>query len=58
VARLNILSEPGREAAQRYSIHAVPTFLVFDDDGTMIARQVGPPNRKEIEAVIARGRSQ
>jgi hypothetical protein len=58
VARLDILSDPGREAAVKYGIHAVPTFLVFDEEGTMIARQVGLPNRKEIKALVAGNRSQ
>jgi thioredoxin-related protein len=53
VARLDILSDPGREAAVKYDIHAVPTFLVFDEEGTIISRQVGLPNRKEIQALVA-----
>jgi len=55
VVRLSILSGLGRELAARYGVRSVPTFLIFDRKGTMIARQVGFPNREEIEALIAEG---
>ena len=58
MARLDILSDPGRQAAVKYDVHAVPTFLVFDEEGTLIAREVGLPNRKQIEALVAGRRSQ
>lgn len=58
MVRLDILSDPGREVAAKYDVQAVPTFLIFDEEGTMIARQVGLPNRKEIAALIAGDRSQ
>jgi len=58
VVRLDILSDPGREAAVKYDVHAVPTFLIFDEEGTMIARQVGLPNRKEIKTLVLGDRSQ
>lgn len=58
MARLDILSDPGRTAAAKYDVHAVPTFLVFDEEGTLIAREVGIPNRKEIEALVAGSRPQ
>jgi thioredoxin-related protein len=58
VARLDILSDPGRAAAVRYDVQAVPTFLVFDAEGTLIGREVGLPNRKEIAALVAGSRPQ
>lgn len=53
VVRLSILSGLGRELARRYGVRSVPTFLIFDSEGTMISRKVGIPNRDEIEALIA-----
>lgn len=53
MARLSILSELGRAVAKRYGVRSVPTFLIFDSSGAMIARQVGFPDRDEIEALIA-----
>jgi thioredoxin-like negative regulator of GroEL len=58
VARLDILSDPGRAVAVKYDVQAVPTFLVFDEDGTLIAREVGIPNRKEIGALVTGSRPQ
>lgn len=52
VERLSILSELGRDVAGRYGVRSVPTFLVFDGKGTLIGRQVGFPNRREIEALL------
>ena len=51
--RLSILSELGRDVAQRYGVRTVPTFLIFDGKGTLIGRQVGFPDRGEIEALLA-----
>ena len=48
VLRLDVMSGVGREAAIRYQIRGVPTFLVFDGRGKVIYRQVGPPNRGAI----------
>jgi len=53
VERLSILSELGRDVAQRYGVRTVPTFLIFDGKGTLIGRQVGFPDRGEIEALLA-----
>ena len=54
VVRLSVLSELGREMAQRYGVRGVPTFLVFDGQGELIERQVGFPNRDGIKALVAR----
>jgi len=48
VLRLDVMSQVGREAAIRYRIRGVPTFLVFDGKGNVVYRQVGPPNRGAI----------
>ena len=53
VARLSILSEVGREVAQRYGVRSVPTFLIFDGEGTLIGREVGFPNRGRIESLVS-----
>ncbi len=53
VVRLSILSQAGQEAAQRYDVRGVPTFLVFDGQGNLIERQVGFPDRSKIKALVA-----
>ena len=52
VARLSILSQVGREVAQRYGVRSVPTFLIFDGEGTLIGREVGFPNRGRIISLV------
>jgi thioredoxin-related protein len=54
VVRLSVLSKLGREVAQRYDVRGVPTFLIFDDQGELIERQVGFPNRDGIRALVTR----
>jgi thioredoxin-related protein len=53
VARLSILSEVGREVGQRYGVRSVPTFLIFDGEGTLIGREVGFPNRGRIASLVS-----
>jgi len=53
VVRLSILSEIGREVAQEYSVRSVPTFVIFDGEGTLVGREVGLPNRGKIEALVS-----
>lgn len=53
VVRLSVLSELGREVAQRHGVRGVPTFLVFDGLGNLIERQVGFPDRGKIKALVA-----
>lgn len=55
VVRLSVLSELGREVAQRHNVRGVPTFLVFDGQGNLIERQVGFPDQGKIKALIAGG---
>ena len=53
VVRVSVLSELGREVAQRHGVRGVPTFLVFDGQGNLIERQVGFPDRGKIKALVA-----
>ena len=50
---MSVLSEMGREVAQRHGVRGVPTFLVFDGLGNLIERQVGFPDRGKIKALVA-----
>ena len=53
VFRFDILDERGREIANRYSISATPTFLVFDKSGREVIRQSGGvPTLQHIERMI------
>ena len=52
VVRLSVLSELGREIAQRYGVRGVPTFLIFDGQGELIERQVGFPDRNGIKTLV------
>ena len=52
VLQLSILSETGRAAAARYSVRAVPTFLVFDGGGKLVTQSVGLPDGKQLQALL------
>jgi thioredoxin-related protein len=58
VARLSILSDVGREVAQDYGVRSVPTFLIFDGEGTLMGREVGFPNRGRIKSLVSGTRPQ
>jgi hypothetical protein len=58
VVRLSILSEVGRRVAQDYGVRSVPTFLIFDGEGTLMGREVGFPNRGRIESLVSGAGSQ
>jgi thioredoxin-related protein len=53
VVRLSILSEVGREVAQRYGVRSVPTFLIFNGEGALIGQEAGFPNRGRIESLVS-----
>jgi thioredoxin-like negative regulator of GroEL len=53
VERLSILSELGRDVAAQFGVSSVPTFLIFDAQGTLIGRQVGLPDGDAIKALVA-----
>ena len=53
VVRLSVLSEVGSQAAQRYGVFGVPTILVFDGQGHLVAKSAGIPNREQIVAQVS-----
>jgi thioredoxin-related protein len=52
VVRLDVFGKVGGELAKQYNVASMPTFLVFDGDGTLLARQVGIPDRVRIKALV------
>ena len=52
VMRINLNESVGNEMAKKFSIHSVPTFIVFKGDGQEIWRKLGFPNRSTIIEVI------
>ncbi len=58
VLRLDLLSGVGREAASAYGVKVVPTVLLFDGNGMMIARQSGKvdagPIRDQVAALVGK----
>ncbi len=53
VLRLNVMDEVGGQLAARYSVRAVPTFVLLDGGGRVVLTQVGTPNRAAIMEAIA-----
>jgi len=53
VMRLNVLNSVGMNAARRFSVHAVPAFIVFDGQGSVVEAQIGIPNRAKITSVVS-----
>jgi thiol-disulfide isomerase/thioredoxin len=52
VVRLSVLSQLGQQIAQRYGVRGVPTFLIFSDQGELIERQIGFPDRDGIKTLV------
>jgi thioredoxin-related protein len=52
VLRLDVLSSVGRSAAEKYTVRAVPTFVLFDGSGEIVYYQVGFPGRAVIRQEI------
>jgi thioredoxin-related protein len=48
VIRLDALSHVGRQAAARYGVRGVPTFVVLDSNGQAVYRQAGFPSTQRI----------
>lgn len=48
VLRLNVFDEVGAQAAGRYGVRAMPTFIVFDGQGQPAHVQVGLPDRADM----------
>lgn len=54
VIRLSVLSDVGRQAAARYSVRGVPTFVILGPDGLEASRHVGLPNKDRlVEAALS-----
>ncbi|MBT8496295.1 MAG: hypothetical protein KJO07_24835 [Deltaproteobacteria bacterium] len=54
VIRLNMLSEVGQKAAERFEVRAIPTLVALDGEEKILYRQTGVPNRGEVVAVFDR----
>ena len=54
VLRLSVTENVGGELALRYGVRGVPTFVLLDGAGETVLKQVGMPDRAEIETVVAR----
>jgi thioredoxin-like negative regulator of GroEL len=52
VMRLNIFDSVGMQAARRFGVRAVPAFYVVDGQGSVVAAQVGIPNRARLGAQV------
>ena len=52
VMRLNVLDSVGMNAARRFKVRAVPTFIVFDGQGGVVETQIGIPNRAKIVLAV------
>lgn len=55
VIRLDIGSDLGGEAADRFGVSAVPTTLVLDGAGEVVHRETGLPDRDEVVAKAGAG---
>mgnify|MGYP001814476646 FL=1 len=54
VLRLSATDGVGGELALRYGVRGVPTFVLLDGAGEAVLKQVGMPDRAEIETAVAR----
>ena len=52
VIRLDVWSDVGRAAAQRYGVRGVPTVLVFDGSGNLVEQRAGVPDRKKVVSQV------
>jgi thioredoxin-related protein len=52
VIRLSVTSKLGGELARRYGVRGVPTVVVLDGNGEVVAHSVGMPNRAGIVAQV------
>ena len=53
VLRLSVSDRISAELAGRYGVRGVPTFVLLDGAGEAVLKQVGMPDRAEIEIVVA-----
>jgi thioredoxin-related protein len=52
VLRVSVMDDVGGQLAARYGVRSVPTFVLLDRDGEVLLRQVGMPQRVEIENAL------
>ncbi len=52
VVYLDLLSDVGRAAADRYAVRSVPTLLVFDGAGNVVLRQSGLQDADAVKDAI------
>jgi cytochrome c-type biogenesis protein len=52
IVRANVESASGRALAQRFGVHAVPTFLQLDSQGREVERVIGEQSRAELELAL------
>ncbi len=48
VIRLSMMSGVGRQAAARFGVHGLPTFVILGPDGSEAARHVGIPSKARL----------
>ncbi len=53
VIRLNIQEKVGRELAPRYGFQYTPTFILFDEEGDEIWREVGSLDVERVRQSIS-----
>lgn len=52
VLRLNVRNDPGKLLAYEWGVTGVPTFFVFDGEGTLLYRRSGAPDVAAITETI------
>jgi thioredoxin-like negative regulator of GroEL len=53
VVRLNVMERDSRPLAARLAVRAVPTYILLDNDGREVWRQVGVVNAAEARRAVA-----
>jgi thiol:disulfide interchange protein len=49
VLRVSVDEQIGGDVSRRYGLHALPTFIVFSEDGREVYRQAGSPDTERIK---------
>jgi hypothetical protein len=52
VLRLDVLSEAGREAIDQYGIRGLPTLLILDGCGQVVATYSGVPSAEQVVETV------